>query len=79
MGTESPHATTSDRLSVVQMDVAFVGTKQESYALQANDIRTHVAMARIVPSESVNRYSLTELERSIHDAGHFFGWTMSVP
>ena len=72
-GKHPPQPTTQDRKPAIQMDFAFMSTKEQPGTaitiFTGVDVRKQMAMAVPVPSKSVNRYGLTEFKRSIYEAG----------
>lgn len=84
-GKESPHTSTSERLPVILMGVAFLGARENRdksvTVITAIDPRAQMSVAVALPTKSANRHALT-LKRFIRGAGgamQFFRLTMSLP
>ncbi len=62
-GKHSPHPSLQDRRPVIQIDFAFLTTKEHPTSsiaiLTGVDVRTQLSMGAVVPSKGVNRYGLT--------------------
>ena len=72
-GKHLPHHALKDRHPVIQIDFAFLSTKEQPglsiTIVTAVDVRTQMSCAMVTPSKQVNRYVLTELRRFILEVG----------
>ena len=72
-GKHSIHPKLKDRKPVIQVDYAFLSTKEEpgvhATILTAIDVRTQLSMAIVIPSKKASRYAVTELKRFIYETG----------
>ena len=72
-GKQSLHPATQDRKPAIQIDFACMSTEEQPGTavtiFTGIDVRAQFAMAVMVPSQSINRYGLTELKRFIYEKG----------